>query len=165
MTETIQFEEKPDRKELAKFFVENVDTTYISHSEMQQGLATSDGKHWASDLLDQLETEFSLAAYRPKRRLVTLRQVGRLVGMIWLQLEEMLGYAVLDDVVVAKAHREEGVGARMLEWLEEKLGEDGIFDLYLESGAQNYRAHSFFESQGYKTVSRVMLKQLKGPHE
>jgi GNAT superfamily N-acetyltransferase len=48
----------------------------------------------------------------------------------------------------------------VLDWIAAEARAHGIRRLFLESGANNERAHAFFEREGFRPTSVVMMKSL-----
>ena len=154
---------------LAAFFVRNVDKTYISHGEIMDGRALNEGE-WSPEFASILEQEFreaiagNQAASRQGLRLAAARIPGMAVaGVAMLELSQggRDPYAVIHDLVVAHDMRGQGIGTRLLQWLEAFLKQDMRIDrVFLESGSQNHDAHMFFQRQGFRVCSVNMLKEL-----
>ena len=60
--------------------------------------------------------------------------------------------AHLDLLAVAPPYRREGVGRRLLEWLEKCAITAGIFSVALEVRAGNEGAQLFYRQMGYRTL-------------
>ena len=69
-------------------------------------------------------------------------------------------FAIVEDLIVAPAMRGHGVGKAVLDWIAVEARAQGIRRLFLESGITNRRAHDFFEREGFRSVSMVMMKSL-----
>lgn len=67
----------------------------------------------------------------------------------------------VDDLVSDEAHRSQGAGKRMLEWLEEKAIALGCEVLALDSGVQRQHAHRFYFREGMHVSSFCFRKILK----
>jgi ribosomal protein S18 acetylase RimI-like enzyme len=87
---------------------------------------------------------------------------GRLVGLALVDFRRSgePTYAVLQDIVIESNARNCGIGATLLSWVENAVQREGIKHIFLESGLQNNKAHSFFEKHGYRTTSIIMYKQM-----
>lgn len=136
------------------------DTRYISHGEIQTGLSP-DGKSWAKNLAKLYEQDFTKAD-DGRDMLVAVDDHGEIVGMLILAWEETSRrrFAVLEDMVVDPERRSQRIGERLLKEVEGRVRERGVEWLFLESGINNERAHHFFESHGFSTVSHVFAKQV-----
>ncbi|QIG78441.1 GNAT family N-acetyltransferase [Stakelama tenebrarum] len=136
------------------------DPAYISHGEIQTGLAI-DARHWEPDLAARYAADFAeLGAERDL--LVARDQDGDIRGIAVLAWEETRRrrFAVLEDMAVDPAMRSSGIGARMLEEVENRARARDVDWLFLESGLGNEGAHRFFEREGFETVSKVFVKRL-----
>jgi GNAT superfamily N-acetyltransferase len=136
------------------------DTAYISHGEIQTGLA-EDSHRWAADLARLYADDF--AGLGDERDLLLARNpdgsVAGLAVVAW-EATSRRAFAVLEDMVVDPDLRSAGLGARIVEEIEAAVRQRGIGWLFLESGLRNARAHAFFERQGFETLSHVFAKQL-----
>lgn len=151
---------------VAALFVAHADPTYISHSELQIGRAI-DGGTWAADLGERVRRLAVRSAGLENGpvdgiRLATLSSGGRLAGFAFVAFLHgpAAPYAVLEDLLVAPDARGQGDGARFLDWIRGECRARGMRRLYLESGAGNHRAHAFFERQGLRQTSVVMMQDL-----
>lgn len=146
---------------LAKFFSEQIDATYISHSELQSARTTPKGV-WSRNLYYVVLNEIAEIRVDQHRMLAVAEMSGELFGLGSLLLSRSSDrtYAVLEDFLVAKTVRGKNVGTKFLSWIENELKRDGVLDLFLESGSQNAKAHRFFERNGFRLCSVVMEKKL-----
>jgi len=88
---------------------------------------------------------------------------GRLVGVAgyWLGARFYCGeYMDVDNVVVDEALRSKGVGAKMMEWLEEKARSLGCKIVVLDSYVTFAGAHRFYFRQGYEILGFHFKKDL-----
>ena len=67
----------------------------------------------------------------------------------------------VDDLVSDEAHRSQGAGKMMLDWLEAKADTLGCDVLALDSGVQRQRAHRFYFREGMHISSFCFRKALK----
>ncbi|MEG1326528.1 MAG: GNAT family N-acetyltransferase, partial [Janthinobacterium sp.] len=72
-------------------------------------------------------------------------------------------FAALDDLVLLPSVRGSGIGSQLVEWVASELRDHGIARLFLECGAHNLTAQTFFQGRGFKQVSVVMLRELDAP--
>ncbi|MFZ1107914.1 MAG: GNAT family N-acetyltransferase [Rhodomicrobium sp.] len=155
---------KAEWAEAAKFFARVIskDSAYISHGEIQTGLSL-DGKTWAPNLEERFLAE--LGAIDETRGLVLLRDAeGEIVAaanVTWSFETPGAPFATLQDLAVEPALRAGGIGARLLQAVEQEAARRGAKWLFLESGKDNHRGHAFFERRGYSEVSRVFIKPVR----
>jgi len=145
-----------------KFFVDNVDISYISHSEIQIGRALSTDE-WSPDLFDSVNNELRDALVTAGAKRVFIAHNNDLVvglGVVVIHPEESGSHAVLEDFVVARSHRGHGYGKQILEWLIEQLKRRDVRSVFLESGITNVAAHSFFEANHFEVCSVVMKRDI-----
>lgn len=161
--------EPADADQLASFMVENIDTSYISHGELQSGRATG-RTQWSENLQEQLRDEIANLTLDGQDL-----NAGSRVGRAWLSgsvvavlIVGVFGegpkrYAVLEDLVVSAASRGSGIGAACLAWVDGQLKSAGITRVFLESGINNHPAHDFFLHNGFDRCSVVMMKEVETP--
>lgn len=85
-------------------------------------------------------------------RLIAAQQDGRVVGcsMFRPQYRLVSGPMIyVDDLVTDAACRSAGVGAALLDWIEEEARRSGVALVMLDSGTQRTLAHRFYFRQGY----------------
>jgi len=152
--------------EFARFFVENAPSEYISHSEIQDGRAEIN-LTW-SDKLETILTHQFLGGCRREgngKLAETRLAVARLEGIdvaaiayVGLERGAPVPYAILYDLLVRSDLRNVNIGSDLLAWLEKQLHEEKVVVLFLESGINNERAHTFFDRRGFSPVSINMMK-------
>jgi GNAT superfamily N-acetyltransferase len=152
--------------ELADFFARNVGPDYISHAELQGSRALSPSE-WRPNLRDVLRAEMAprLAAGVPgpdSRLIAVAEDGGGLVALAYITFAASapVPFAVVEDLIVSPATRGRGVGKAVLDWVAAEARIRGIRRLFLESGFGNERAHAFFEREGFRPTSVVMMKEL-----
>lgn len=148
---------------LAEFFVRHVDPSYISHGELQVGRAI-DPEHWSLDLQRVVADEISAAAggSEPEKRIAMARIGGSLAALAVVSFHAGFGtpFAILEDLVVDRSLRRKGIGATVLAWIEREARAAGCQSAFLESGLHNHDAHQFFDRNGFRSCSIVMMKSL-----
>jgi GNAT superfamily N-acetyltransferase len=149
----------------AALFAAHAEPSYISHSELQFGRAiTLDA--WAKDLQERVRhlAEWAVAAPPDAidgMRLATLTNSGRLEGFAFVRfVSGPTPYATLEDLLIVPDGRSRRRGARFVAWIVEECRTRGMQRLFLESGVLNQRAHDFFERQGFRQTSIVMMRDL-----
>jgi GNAT superfamily N-acetyltransferase len=159
--------ETPTRaSELADFFARNVGPDYISHAELQGERALSPTE-WRPDLREVLRAEIAprLAGGSPgpdSQAIAVAEQGGVLLALAYVTFAASapVPFAIGEDLIVSPGARSHGVGKAMLDWLADEARARGIRRLFLESGITNKRAHDFFEREGFRPTSVVMMKSL-----
>jgi ribosomal protein S18 acetylase RimI-like enzyme len=155
-------------EELARFFLRNASEEYISHGEIQDGRAEATGV-WSADAQSVLTRQF-LNGCRNEgdgkfaETRVALAQLNGLdvaaIAYVGMERTAPVSYAILYDLLVRSDLRNLNIGSTLLSWLEKQLRKEEVRLLFLESGVNNERAHSFFKQQGFSTVSINMMKTL-----
>lgn len=160
-----------DAPEMADMFLEHISANpeYISHGEMQMGVATG------SFPFGELKAEPSLRA-----REIWLRYIlshinadgwakvftilsdpdsddGSVIAfcVVSIQSDEGSKYGMVCDVLVKDSFRGLGLGSHLLDKAVEWLHSQGINEIYLESGKNNHSAHAFFRKRGFAQVSEI----------
>ncbi len=152
--------------ELADFFAGNVGPDYISHAELQGGRALSPTE-WRPNLREILRAQIEprLVAGSPgpdSKPIAAAERDGALVALAYITFagSAPVPFAVVEDLIVSSGARGGGVGKAMLDWIAAEGRMRGIRRLFLESGITNKRAHGFFEREGFRPTSVVMMKSL-----
>jgi GNAT superfamily N-acetyltransferase len=150
--------------ELGAFFARNAVRLpgYVSHGEIQCELSR-DGLTWDAKAAALIKADFEKLGRTRSAKLVAgmwAEDKGPVaVAVVKLVEREKMKYAVLEDLLVDEASRLEGVGARMVRFIETEMRSRGVDWLFLESGARNEAAHRFFETLEYRQTSKVFAKR------
>jgi ribosomal protein S18 acetylase RimI-like enzyme len=87
---------------------------------------------------------------------------GYLLAVYVFSLEHQGLTAEIDEFFIAPAHRNLGIGARLLTAAEEQFRAEGCTNVSLQIGRANeaarrfYRGHGFDDRAGYEIVSKVL---------
>jgi len=151
-------------EEVARFFVSHVQPSYISHSELQFDRAVTPDR-WSDDLAARVEAQAAgaIAATKPVGTWLALASTcDFLAGLAFVTFvpEARTPYAILEDLLISPEARGQGVGRALVDWVSKACREQGLRRMFLESGLGNHRAHHFFEQQGFKQTSIVMMRDL-----
>jgi len=95
--------------------------------------------------------------------LVVAERVGKILGFASLRLVPSLDstpYAELSDLFVARPYRRQGVGRRLLEFVETRARERGADRLVLTTGLKNVDAGRFYRALGFEDHALAMKKSL-----
>jgi len=136
------------------------DPSYISHGEIQTGLAC-DAIRWDPSLAERYAEDF-LSLGEDRDLLVARDSEETIVGFAIVAWEETSRrrFAVLEDMAVDPARRAQGIGAALIRLVEARVRERQRTWLFLESGLGNTSAHHLFERQGFSMISYVFGKQV-----
>ncbi|RQH03067.1 GNAT family N-acetyltransferase [Natrarchaeobius oligotrophus] len=112
----------------------------------------------------------TLAAYRLEDGLLVARADGSIAGFASFSVErgalELDGTrATLSNLYVEPSYRDRGIGATLLEAVEESLAGRGIDVLTLEVMADNDAARRFYRRRGYETFRVAMHRDLENRSE
>jgi GNAT superfamily N-acetyltransferase len=161
----------PARAEpLARFFADNVTTEYISHSELQGRRASAIGQ-WRPNIVEIFQKEIHDRVVRGRGRVgqseasqpILMAHDGeRLVGLAFVSFfpDAPTPYCIIEDIVVDARTRANGVGKKIVDWITAAARCVNCNRVFLESGHENERAHHFFEREGFKVCSVVMVREL-----
>jgi len=95
--------------------------------------------------------------------LVVAEREGKILGFASLRLVPSLDstpYAELSDLFVAGPYRRQGVGRRLLEFVEKRARERGADRLVLTTGLKNVDAQEFYRASGFVDHALAMKKPL-----
>ncbi len=156
-----------DAELLQQIFVNHINAhpEYISHGEIQMGVGlashTTNGNFvgkpsanaaimWHKYITEKLSSDDAA---------VFIAEDGnaKLLGFSVIDIEEDGAdpFGMLCDLLVLPESRSHGIGTALMQHDFEWFHQKGIQDIYLESGCNNHKAHSFFEHHGFKHVSNI----------
>lgn len=149
--------------QLAQFFATNVTQSYISHSELQFGRAKTPDS-WSPNLSEILEAEIfeRITAVSLEKRVAAAHVDDELVGIafVYLNRDVPIPFAIVEDLTIGANQRGHGIGQAFMDWILAEAKSHGMVRAFLESGLDNHKAHHFFERNGFKQVSIVMMAEL-----
>lgn len=96
-------------------------------------------------------------------RLAYLEHEGAVVAVGGFRIMEMLASGrtlYVDDLVTSDAHRSQGFGATLLQWLEQHARDNGCDTFSLDSGTQRWEAHAFYFRERMRVTSFHFAKKL-----
>jgi GNAT superfamily N-acetyltransferase len=131
---------------LAKFFVENVDETYISEADVEEGRALEVGR-WVGNLDEVVRGEL----LSTRKQVWLAHEAGTTLG--FAIVDNTQEWAVLEDIVLVKGGRSTGLGSAVLKRLMACLRHQGHAGMRCECGPANTRAHEFFQRHGFAPVA------------
>lgn len=145
----------------ASLFADDLDPSYISHSELQFGRAKTETE-WFPDLAGFLVDEIAERVpfdKSPNARVACAYVDQKLVGVAFVcwNLGVRIPFGVVEDIVIDKSLRGQGVGQQFMDWIFDEAKRQGLKRLFLESGKENHDAHHFFERNKFRQVSIVMM--------
>lgn len=152
-----------DRQRLCDFFAFIIEghKEYISHGELQMGVATDAGvlaPDYKEKWLLYLDRQASIA----DNTILLSEEDGQLAGFIIFGVvrDGNVPYGVVFDLSVSPELRGKRIGVTLLQKATESFRQRGISDCYLESGVNNHSAHDFFRHYGFSQVSDIFRMKL-----
>jgi ribosomal protein S18 acetylase RimI-like enzyme len=143
------------------------DPAYISHAELQYGIADNLGRwadHRAARTRQYVASMLSASPENAEeRRVATIMIDATIVGFALVEITRTnpaSPFATLHDVVFSPSVQGRGLGNALFDWLAEQCRAEGVQRFFLESGVDNHRAHAFFKRQGFLQTSIVMMRDL-----
>ena len=133
-----------------------INPDYISHGEIQMGVATGVGM--VAPKGDRKWKEYITEKITDSRGQVFIHEENQeIAGFVVLEISDDgdKPFGVICDIIVNPAIRGKGIGSRLLDAGIGWLSEQGITDFYLESGKDNHQAHAFFEHRGFSVISHI----------
>lgn len=104
--------------------------------------------------LDKMNQNFRLMESNPNYIVLTAKEdnsvIGSVMGIICLDLVgECKPFMVIENVVVKSAWRGRGIGAKLMEEIEEIGRERNCYYTMFVSGSHRKEAHQFYKAIGY----------------
>ena len=66
--------------------------------------------------------------------------------------------AILEDMIVLNEYRDKNIGSKLLEFVKEFAKSKGIERITLLTDDDNFKAHKFYEKNGFKKSSMVVFR-------
>lgn len=96
-------------------------------------------------------------------RVVFARVASGVVAVAGYRVMENLAWGrflFVDDLVTVSAHRGEGAGSVLFDWLVAEARREGCAQVHLESGVQRFGAHRFYLHKGMDITCHHFALQL-----
>jgi ribosomal-protein-alanine N-acetyltransferase len=119
-----------------------VEIAYLSRQLIEKGLRWS----WTP-------SRVAASVGNPHALVVVARCADRIAGFGIMRYGD--DEAHLDLLGVGHDHRREGIGRRLVEWLEAPALAAGISTVFLEVRAANHGAQAFYERLGYRRLAEI----------
>lgn len=116
--------------------------------------------------LNVLEAQIETIRLDPHNFLLVYELEDEIVGTLTLNiclqaLHGLRPYGIIENIVVDEGHRGKGIGKQLLQYAEAYCITANCRKIMLLSHSSRYRAHQFFEREGYSgTVSKGFKKYL-----
>lgn len=120
---------------------------------------------WFGEPVTRRAVQRRLEQTRGIETFVVAERDGKPVGFASLRVVPSIDptpYAELSDLFVAGPHRRQGVGRRILEFVERLARERGAVRLLLRTGLKNVDAQEFYRATGFEDDGLEMRKTLGG---
>ncbi|MGB9926792.1 MAG: GNAT family N-acetyltransferase [Methanosarcina sp.] len=174
---TIRDAKKTDIPEIISLFSKAYKNNYISHGEIQLGIADSETILNPDSLTikkKELETLFdsseafvrvihSDSEHDPEHDPENNSEntlAGVVISNIVSQYPWSKKYGVISDIVIDSNFRHMGLGQKLVKDAENLLKTYSIKDIFIEISNKNTISKAFFSKLGYKAVSITAHKQL-----
>ena len=132
-----------DRQKLCDLFAELIENhkEYISHGELQMGIATDRGE-LAPDFRNAWLRYLDRQTADPETEIMLAEQDGTPTGFViyGINRDGAAPYGMIYDVGLLPRHRSRGTGSLLVRTALDALREKGVADCYLESGASSPRS-------------------------
>ena len=80
---------------------------------------------------------------------------------MWFCTRHYSGRSIeIDHVVVDKIYRGQGIGQKMIQWIEQYASSKGYETIELNTYIDNELSHKFYQKQAYKKLGYHFLKSL-----
>lgn len=162
---TIRDAKKTDIPEIISLFSNAYKNNYISHGEIQLGIADSEAilnpegltikRKELETLLDSSEA-FIRVMYSYSNNIIA----GVIIFNIVSQYPWSKKYGVISDIVIDSNFRHMGLGQKLVKDAENLLKTYSIKDIFIEISNKNTISKAFFSKSGYKAVSITAHKQI-----
>lgn len=90
-------------------------------------------------------------------------EAGELVGVsgFWIKCQFYCRKSIrVDNFIIDEAHRNQGIGAAMLGWLEEEGKRNQCRVALLDSYVSNHNSHKFYFREGFKILGFHFVKEI-----
>lgn len=95
--------------------------------------------------------------------LAAIEAEGRVTAVAGCRVAEFLAWGkvlYVDDLVTGQAHRGQGYGGALMDWLIEQARTQGCAELHLDSGHQRFDAHRLYLNKKMKITSHHFALKL-----
>lgn len=139
----------------------------IELSDLKQYAALCEEPFGCKTNMVQLEKMVKKIASNPEYILVGAKDeneqlLGSVMGIICMDtVGECQPFMVLENMVVSEKSRRQGVGKKLVRYIEERARERNCYFVMFTSMAKRKEAHMFYESIGYpKNITQGFKKYL-----
>ncbi len=134
--------------------------SYVSHGEMQMGIANEKGiilegaqERWK----DYIKKKIQNRSRQYPSKVLKYQRAGKIIafGVFMVTDDDYHKFGIVCDMIVRKKFRKHGLGKQLLTQGVDWFHSIGIEEIYLESGLLNHSAHQFYKHQGFSPISYV----------
>lgn len=142
----------------------NMNITNLTENDLP-ALASLYKGFWGEDSsLDKMKSTFSKLKDNPDYIFLAARLNGPLVGSVMgVICHELYGecnpFMVIEDMIVDKNVRRQGVGSQLIRSIEKKAEERGCCHIILVTETDRHDARQFYESMGYDPYKNKGFKK------
>jgi GNAT superfamily N-acetyltransferase len=97
------------------------------------------------------------------RCIAAFNDAGEMVGVsgFWIKAQFYCRKSIrVDNFIIDEGHRNQGIGAAMLAWLEEEGKRHGCRVALLDSYVSNHNSHKFYFREGFKILGFHFVKEI-----
>lgn len=108
-------------------------------------------------------SEMLITMRKHKYKAIGVFEQGQMIAACgyWLGCKFYCGtYLEIDNFVVDEAHRNRGIGTKIITWLEQEAEKQGCQCVMLDAYLTNERVHGFYEEKGFHKLGYHFYKQV-----
>ncbi len=97
------------------------------------------------------------------RCIAAFNEAGEMVGVsgFWIKSQFYCRKSIrVDNFIIDEHHRNQGIGAAMLAWLEKEGKRHGCRVALLDSYVSNHNSHKFYFREGFKILGFHFVKEI-----
>ncbi|MCW6512072.1 GNAT family N-acetyltransferase [Lichenifustis flavocetrariae] len=152
----------------------DLDSILILNREVQALHASLEPEHFRSDVDEgEVRAFFAGRLEKANHGIWLAESLGRPGGYVWFEKQEKAGTpfspvrrrVYVHHIVVAADLRRHGVASTLLRCAEASAHGAGMQRIVLDSWAANVGALAFFDSEGFASLSMLLLKDLRNDGE
>jgi len=120
---------------------------------------------WPSTPINPSDVERVLERYlEDENHEIFCYEEGRIIGLVTVTKRWTFLYggrvAIIEELIVEERFRSRGIGQALVEFVEQKMKQEGIKGIEVFSDFYRTRAHMFWEKMGYEKLAYQFKKKL-----